>query len=151
MTASSATAVPGGLAWLLDDLVERVPVARHAVLLSVDGLVVGASSAMAREDAEHLAAASAGLSSLAKGTGRRFGAGAVRQTVIELTDAYLLIASAGPGACLAILTGPETDLGLLAYETELLVARVGPHLAAPARSGPAGADRGESRETGPGR
>lgn len=130
----TAAEVSGGLDWLLDDLIDRVPVARHAVLLSVDGLVIAASSGMPREDADHLAAAAAGLSSLARGTGRRFSAGEVRQTIVELTEAYLLIAAAGPGACLAVFTGPETDLGLLAYEAELLVVRVGPHMSAPVRS-----------------
>jgi predicted regulator of Ras-like GTPase activity (Roadblock/LC7/MglB family) len=129
----SETAVVESLDWLLDDLVERVPAARYAVLLSVDGLVLGASATIGREESEHLAAAAAGLASLARGTGRRFAAGALRQTIVELTDAYLLVSAAGPGACLAVFTAPDTDLGLLAYEAELMVARVGEHLSAPVR------------------
>ena len=127
------SAVAESLDWLLDDLVERVPAARYAVLLSVDGLVLGACAAMGRDEAEHLAAAAAGLASLARGTGRRFAAGELRQTIVELAGAYVLVSAAGPGACLAVMTTPETDLGLLAYEAELLVARVGEHLTAPVR------------------
>ena len=42
------------LTWLLDDLVERVPTVQQAVVLSADGLLMGASSGLRREDAEHL-------------------------------------------------------------------------------------------------
>ena len=36
---------PADLAWLLDDLVERVPTAEQAVVLSADGLLMAASRA----------------------------------------------------------------------------------------------------------
>src|SRR5882757_2021964 len=62
--------VSNGLAWLLDDLTQRVPHVRHAVVLSNDGLVTGASGELDRPTAEHLAAVSSGFHSLAKG-GRR--------------------------------------------------------------------------------
>jgi len=133
VTSTDVPAAVEGLDWLLDDLIERLPMARHAVLLSVDGLVLGSSGALARDEADHLAAAAAGLASLARGTGRRFNAGELRQTIVELTGAYLLVSAAGPGACLAILANPEADLGLLAYEAELLVVRVGPHMSARVR------------------
>ena len=68
----------GELDWLLDDLVLRVNEVRHAVVLSNDGLAVGASTDLKREDAEHLAAVASGFHSLAKGAGRHFGAGGVR-------------------------------------------------------------------------
>lgn len=57
----------GELDWLLDDLVMRVTEVRHAVVLSNDGLAVGASTDLRREDAEHLAAVASGFHSLAKG------------------------------------------------------------------------------------
>ncbi|CAM5250782.1 hypothetical protein SCHAM137S_05608 [Streptomyces chartreusis] len=60
----------GELDWLLDDLVLRVSEVRHAVVLSNDGLAVGASTELRREDAEHLAAVASGFHSLAKGAGR---------------------------------------------------------------------------------
>lgn len=65
----------GELDWLLDDLVLRVAEVRHAVVLSNDGLAVGSSTGLRREDAEHLAAVASGFHSLAKGAGRHFGAG----------------------------------------------------------------------------
>ncbi|MFD0417647.1 roadblock/LC7 domain-containing protein [Streptomyces sp. NPDC127108] len=122
-----------GLGWLLDDLTKRVEHVRHALVLSNDGLVTGASSGLAREDAEHLAAVSSGLHSLAKGSGRHFHAGNVRQTMIEFDDAVLFVTAAGDGSCLCVLSSAQADIGQVAYEMTLLVNRVGEHLGVGAR------------------
>ncbi|MEU7282407.1 roadblock/LC7 domain-containing protein [Streptomyces sp. NPDC045431] len=122
-----------GLDWLLDDLTQRVAYIRHALVLSNDGLVTGASSGLAREDAEHLAAVSSGLHSLARGSGRHFGAGNARQTMVEFDDAMLFVTAAGEGSCLCVLSAAEADVGQVAYEMTLLVNRVGEHLAVAAR------------------
>ncbi|WP_338693983.1 roadblock/LC7 domain-containing protein [Streptomyces sp. Q6] len=123
----------GELDWLLDDLVLRVTELRHAVVLSNDGLAVGASGGLGREDAEHLAAVASGFNSLAKGTGRHFGTGAVRQTMVEMDDGFLFVAAAGDGSCLAVLSTVTADIGLVAYEMARLVKRVGEHLYTPSR------------------
>ncbi len=117
------------LGWLLDDLAERVENIRHVLVLSNDGLVTGTSTGLRREDAEHLAAVSSGLHSLAKGSGRHFGAGQVRQTMIEFDDAILFVTAAGPGSCLCVLSAAEADIGQIAYEMTLLVNRVGEQIA----------------------
>ncbi|MEU1015464.1 MULTISPECIES: roadblock/LC7 domain-containing protein [unclassified Streptomyces] len=122
-----------GLGWLLDDLTRRMEHVRHALVLSNDGLVTGASSDLEREDAEHLAAVSSGLHSLAKGSGRHFRAGNVRQTMIEFDDAVLFVTAAGDGSCLCVLSSAEADIGQVAYEMTLLVNRVGEHLGVGAR------------------
>ncbi|MGA4838112.1 roadblock/LC7 domain-containing protein [Streptomyces sp. G45] len=122
-----------GLGWLLDDLTKRVEHVRHALVLSNDGLVTGASSDLQREDAEHLAAVSSGLHSLAKGSGRHFHAGNVRQTMIEYDDAVLFVTAAGEGSCLCVLSSAQADIGQVAYEMTLLVNRVGEHLGVDAR------------------
>ena len=118
----------GGLNWLLDDLVERVTSIRKAVVLSGDGLATGASKELTREDGEHLAAVASGFHSLAKGVGRHFHAGAVRQTVVELEEAFLFVTAAGDGSCLAVLADSDADIGQVAYEMTLLVRKVGTHL-----------------------
>ncbi|MHC5258105.1 roadblock/LC7 domain-containing protein [Streptomyces sp. UC4497] len=123
-----------GLGWLLDDLTQRVEHVRHALVLSNDGLVTGASTGLRREDAEHLAAVSSGLHSLAKGSGRYFGTGGVRQTMVEFDDAVLFVTAAGQGSCLCVLSAAEADIGQVAYEMTLLVHRVGEHLTVGARN-----------------
>jgi predicted regulator of Ras-like GTPase activity (Roadblock/LC7/MglB family) len=123
-----------GLDWLLDDLTERVDHIRHALVLSNDGLVTGASSGLAREDAEHLAAVASGLQSLARGSGRHFKAGQPRQTMVEFDEALLFVTAAGDGSCLCVLSTAEADVGQIAYEMTLLVNRVGEHLGIAARN-----------------
>ncbi len=92
-TATSKTS--GELNWLLDDLVDRVASISKAIVLSGDGLATGASKDLTREDSEHLAAVASGFHSLAKGVGRHFEAGSVRQTVVELEEAFLFVTAAG--------------------------------------------------------
>jgi predicted regulator of Ras-like GTPase activity (Roadblock/LC7/MglB family) len=128
------------LDWLLDELIERVPSARQAIVLSSDGLLIGASSDLSREDGEHMAAMAAGFQSLARSATRHFKAGAVRQTVVEMDEAFLFVTAAGQGACLAVLSDSDADIGLIAYEMAMLVIRVGQSLSTPARQSAVPAD-----------
>ncbi|MBT2469243.1 roadblock/LC7 domain-containing protein [Streptomyces sp. ISL-66] len=129
----------GPLNWLLDELVDKVASIRKAVVLSGDGLPTGNSKDLTREDSEHLAAVASGFHSLAKGVGRHFDSGKVRQTVVELDEAFLFVMAAGDGSCLAVLADSESDVGQVAYEMTLMVKRVGDHLATAPRTGlPAG-------------
>jgi predicted regulator of Ras-like GTPase activity (Roadblock/LC7/MglB family) len=123
----------GNLDWLLDDLLHRVPSAQQAIVLSADGLLIGKSGTMHRDDAEHLSAVGSGLQSLARGASRHFSGGNVRQTLVEMDNAFLLVTAAGSGACLAVLADAEADLGLLAYELNLLVKQVGTYLSSQPR------------------
>jgi predicted regulator of Ras-like GTPase activity (Roadblock/LC7/MglB family) len=126
----------GQLDWLLDDLVARVTHIDQAVILSRDGLAIGASGGLSRDDAEYLAAVAAGFQSLARGAGQHFGGGAVRQTVVEMDAAFLFVTAAGEGSCLAVLAGAGVDAGLVAYEMTVLVKRVGEHLGVNPRPAP---------------
>lgn len=138
MTAPKATDArthtKGELNWLLDDLVDRVSSISKAVVLSGDGLPTGVSKDLTREDSEHLAAVASGFHSLAKGVGRHFAAGGVRQTMVELEDAFLFVTAAGEGSCLAVLSDADSDIGQVAYEMTLLVKRVGVHLGSAPRT-----------------
>jgi predicted regulator of Ras-like GTPase activity (Roadblock/LC7/MglB family) len=103
-------------------------------VLSSDGLLIAASTKLSREDGDHLSAVAAGFQSLARGAGRHFGGGAVRQTIIEMESAFLFVTAAGSGACLAVLATEDADVGLIAYEMAMLVSRVGQYLSTPVRA-----------------
>ena len=64
-----------------------------------------------------------------------FNGGAVRQTIVEMDDAFLFVTAAGQGACLAVLSAADSDIGVIAYEMAMLVTRVGQYLTAPSRNG----------------
>jgi len=126
------------LGWLLDDLVARVAQIDKALILSRDGLAIGASNGFTREDAEHLSAVAAGFQSLARGAGQHFGGGRIRQTIVEMDNVFLFVTAAGEGSCLAVLSPATADVGLIAYEMAILVKRVGPHLSVLPRPASAG-------------
>lgn len=121
------------LTWLLSSLVQAVPGARQALLLSSDGLAkywYGLDT----DEAAVLAAMASGLCSVARSVGTRFGDGdGVRQVVAELNGVMMFVTTAGPGAVLAVLAGAEADAGVLGYEMGQLVKRVPSHLATPPR------------------
>ena len=121
------------LSWLLEDLASRVEHFRKAVILSRDGLAIASTSGLRRDEAERLSALAAGVQSLARGAGEHFSLGEVRQTIIELEQAFLFVTAAGYGSCLAVMCPASADAGLIAYEMAMLVKRAGPHLVAQPR------------------
>src|SRR3712207_5153766 len=122
------------LEWCLRDVVGRVVGVRHAVVLSADGLLVGRSGALSKEDDAHLSAVASAFQSLARGAGRQFGGGRVRQAIVEMEHAFLFVPAAGEGTCLAVLGEQDADVGLIAYEMNLLVKQVGSVLNAAPRT-----------------
>jgi predicted regulator of Ras-like GTPase activity (Roadblock/LC7/MglB family) len=131
---TNATSRTRNLSWLLDDLVERVPPIQQSIVLSADGLLMAGSKDLGRDDAEYLSAVAAGFQSLARGAGRQFKGGPVRQTIVEMESKFLFVTAAGQGACLAVLTETGCDIGVVAYEMAMLVTRVGQYLTSPART-----------------
>jgi predicted regulator of Ras-like GTPase activity (Roadblock/LC7/MglB family) len=124
---------PATMDWVVDDLVRRVEGISQAVVLSRDGLTLGASQGLGREDADHLSAVAAGLQSLAREAAQWFGGGQLRQTIIEMETAIVFAIEAGEGTCLAALCSADAKPGLIAYELGKLVKRIGRHLAADSR------------------
>ena len=130
----SQTGQTATMSWVLDDLVRRVDGIRQAVVLSRDGLTLGSSHGLSREDAEHLAAVAAGMQSLARGAARRFDGGHTRQSIIHMDRAMLFVMAAAQGSCLAVLSPADADHGLIAYEMAMLVKRLGQYLSANPRA-----------------
>ncbi|MFF1451001.1 roadblock/LC7 domain-containing protein [Streptomyces sp. NPDC058274] len=127
------------LDWLLDGLVDQIPEIRCAIVLSGDGLLIGKSKDLRRDDAEHLSAVGSGMHSLARGVARHFNGGEVQQTVIQMDKAFLFVTAAGSGARLAAIASEEVDVGMMAFEMGTLVKQVGKYLsAAPRIQGPPG-------------
>ncbi|CAO5259624.1 MULTISPECIES: roadblock/LC7 domain-containing protein [unclassified Frankia] len=116
------------MSWLLNNLVKKVPEVTYVIALSSDGLLLATSYGMDRTTADQLAAVASGFNSLARGAGRFFGGGSVRQTIVEMDEGFLFVTAVGDGSCLAILSSPGADIGLIAYEMALLVTRVGEFL-----------------------
>jgi len=122
------------LRWLLEQFAERVVGVDAAVLLSADGLLLARMSSMPVAEAELLSATASALTGLARSAGRQFDRGAAHQTAVEMDGGYLLVATAGQGSSLAVLTAADADLGQVVFEMQLLVRRVGDHLGVATRA-----------------
>ncbi|MET8585209.1 roadblock/LC7 domain-containing protein [Streptomyces collinus] len=135
------------LSWMLEDIVHNVPKARHAVLLSADGLPRGSTDGMERKDVGTISAAMAGMQSLSRATSHFAGPGEDRQwnqTIIEFSHGWIFLIGAGQGAYLAAAAAPDVDMQQISFRMHRLVARLGNNLTSPPRvtaedgDGPAG-------------
>ena len=123
------------LNWLLDDVVNRVVGAQNAIVLSADGLLIGKSAGMSKDDSDQLSAIASSLQSLAKGVSKQFNRGPVLQNMIEMERGYLFVSAAGAGACLAVLAADNVDVEMIAYEMSRRVKRVGDYMVSAPREG----------------
>jgi uncharacterized protein len=143
MVVTAAGTIDGRqLDWLLVDFVRSTAGTRHALVVSADGLRLAASEDVSEALGDQLAAVTSGLLSLAQGVAQSFGAGPVRQTIVEMAGGYLFVTSISEGSMLAVFAERTCDMGMIGYEMTLLAARVG-HMLTPSRRGaaPGPADR----------
>jgi predicted regulator of Ras-like GTPase activity (Roadblock/LC7/MglB family) len=120
------------LSWMLDDIVNNVPKARHAVLLSADGLPRGATDGMAQKDVRTISAAMAGMQSLSRATSHFAGPGEDRQwnqTIIEFSHGWIFLIGAGQGAYLAAAAEHDADIEEFTARLHQAVPRLDTHLA----------------------
>ncbi|MEU9186960.1 roadblock/LC7 domain-containing protein [Streptomyces sp. NPDC048484] len=124
------------LAWLVQGLLARTPGARHALVLSRDGLKLCRTPELSADQADQLAAIAAGIQSLSHGASLQFGdgTGGVRSAMTEFYGGILFIVEAGQGAHLAVVTAEEADAGLVGHNMGELVEQLGEHLSAPPRT-----------------
>lgn len=115
----------GQFGWLVNNFVQNTPGAAHAVVVSVDGLLLTASDRLPTERAEQMAAIVAGIVSLNLGAAKVLGAESVVRAVVEMDAGALLLTSIRDGSCLAVLAARDCDIAQVAYEMTVLVDQVG--------------------------
>jgi uncharacterized protein len=123
MTQLSADA--RNLNWLVGNFARATPGVAHAMVVSADGLPVAVSERLDRPRADQLAAIASGLASLTIGASRCFGGGLVKQTVVEMEGGFMFVMSISDGSCLTVLAASTCNVGVVAYEMAVLVARAG--------------------------
>ncbi len=115
----------GQFGWLVNNFVENVPGVAHAVVVSVDGLLLTGSARLPVDRAEQMAAIAAGIVSLNLGAAKVLGADRVIRAVVEMDGGALLLTSIKDGSCLAVLAVRDCDIAQVAYEMTVLVDQVG--------------------------
>ena len=122
---SQLSADARNLNWLVGNFAKATPGVAHAMVISADGLPVAISERLDRARADQLAAIGSGLASLTIGASRCFGGGLVKQCVVEMEGGFMFIMSISDGSCLAVLAALNCNVGVVAYEMAVLVARAG--------------------------
>ncbi|GHA25715.1 dynein regulation protein LC7 [Streptomyces tauricus] len=132
---SSTSTTEEKLGWLVQGLLARTPGARHALVLSRDGLKLCSTPELSVDQADHLAAIAAGIQALSHGASLQFGDGTgdVRSAMTEFYGGILFIVEAGEGAHLALVTTEEADTGIVGHNMGQLVEQLDGHLSAPPR------------------
>lgn len=127
--------VDGDLDWLLEKLIEKTPGARHALVLSRDGLKLCRSSSLSVDQADQLAAIASGIQSLSHSASAEFGdgTGGARQAMTEFHGGLLCIVEAGEGAHLAVVADEDADVGVIGHNMDELVEQLGEYLSSPPR------------------
>ena len=110
----------------LNEFVDEVPGVTHAVAVSCDGLLIGRSRRLPRDEADRVAAIGAGLVSLLRGAAKHFQAGSVVSNMTELDGGFMFTMSTSSGASLLALAGRQCDIGKVGHELTKLINRVGP-------------------------
>ncbi|GAB2835995.1 roadblock/LC7 domain-containing protein [Streptomyces sp. NPDC054796] len=123
------------LSWMLDSALE-VPGARHAILVSADGLLMARSNDVERDQADTVAAAMSGMQSLSRTVagfcdprpGLEW-----RQTLVEFNGGWVFLISAGEGAYLALSASADVDMADITFRMQQLVGQLGKVLTTPPR------------------
>jgi predicted regulator of Ras-like GTPase activity (Roadblock/LC7/MglB family) len=121
---------------MLDSALE-VPEARHAILVSADGLLMARSKDVGKDHADTIAAAMSGMQSLSR-TVADFCDGQSnrarwRQTLVEFDHGWVFLISAGEGAYLAVSASPDVDMAEITFRMQQLVGQLGKALTSPPR------------------
>jgi uncharacterized protein len=113
------------LTWLIGNFAKTTPRVAHAMVVSTDGLPIAVSERLDRAKADQLAAIASGLASLTQGAAHLLDRGLVKQTVVEMEGGFMFVMSISDGSCLTVLAASSCNVGVVAYEMAVLVARAG--------------------------
>jgi predicted regulator of Ras-like GTPase activity (Roadblock/LC7/MglB family) len=125
----------GSLDWMLTEFTRDTPGVDLAVVLSADGLRLATSPGVSEDLGDQIAAAAAGLDSLARGAARLLGDGKLTQSILEMEAGYLFISAIDRGATLVVHAARGCDMGLVGYEMAMLASRAGHALTPGPRTG----------------
>ncbi|MEU8544794.1 roadblock/LC7 domain-containing protein [Streptomyces sp. NPDC048717] len=119
------------LEWILNELVE-FPAARHAVVLSADGLCMVRSKKTDRDQADRIAATASGLQSLSGAAAGFVGedAGPWQQSMVQYRGGMLFLVAAGAGSHLVASAGGDVDITAFADAMAKTIQRLGTEFAA---------------------
>jgi predicted regulator of Ras-like GTPase activity (Roadblock/LC7/MglB family) len=124
-TSGVLSSAAQNVSWMLDHFVRETAEVEQVIGVSSDGLLMAMSVQMDRGDADKLGATVSGMTTLANSASRLLNKGGLTQVITEFAGGYLMASLISGRACLGVVTSRHCDLGLVGYETAMLVERVG--------------------------
>lgn len=125
MNAQTLSEGARSFSWLLNGFVDKTSGVSDAVAVSSDGLLMAMSSTLDRASAEQLAAIISGMVSLGNGASGCFGFDGLEQVIVAMRKGFLFVSAISDGSCLGVVATKGCDIGLVGYQTTLLVERAG--------------------------
>lgn len=125
----AATYYASSLNSLLAGMLARTPGAVHAVMSTVDGVIVAVSAGLPPARAEQLATIGAGLLSIADGAGQMMSTGGPRHVLVEMHDGLLLSAPIAPRVGLTVLATSDAERERLGFEVGQFAGHIAPLVA----------------------
>ena len=125
MTDMTLSEEARSFSWLLNGFVEKTAGVTDAVAVSSDGLLMAMSSSLPRPGAEQLAAIISGMVSLGNGASGCFGFDGLEQVIVTMRRGFLFVSSISDGSNIGVVAQRGCDIGLVGYQTTLLVERAG--------------------------
>ncbi|MCM2413313.1 MULTISPECIES: roadblock/LC7 domain-containing protein [unclassified Streptomyces] len=115
------------VSWVLEPLLV-LPHVVHALVLSGDGLVKGASPNLAREAREGASAMMSALQGAARAVAISLSGDSgtrLRQVVVDTDSGFVFAIPAGSNTVLAVFARREVDMGVVAHHMQIQVATLG--------------------------
>ncbi|MFD7921367.1 roadblock/LC7 domain-containing protein [Streptomyces sp. NPDC059740] len=128
------------MSWVLEPLME-LPHVEHAIVLSGDGLVRGASAGLDREAGEGASAMMSALQGAARSVAAAFSGNSdprLRQVVVDTDEGYVFAIPAGANTVLCVFARPQVDMGVVTHYMQIQVSTLGRKVM-----------HSETRDTGP--
>jgi predicted regulator of Ras-like GTPase activity (Roadblock/LC7/MglB family) len=125
MSSSTLSEGARSFSWLLNGFVDKTAGVTDAVAVSSDGLLMAMSSSLDRASAEQMAAIISGIVSLGNGASGCFGFDGLEQVIVAMRRGFLFVSAISDGSCLGVVANKGCDIGLVGYQTTLLVERAG--------------------------
>jgi predicted regulator of Ras-like GTPase activity (Roadblock/LC7/MglB family) len=121
---------PQDFAWLVDNFAMSTPGVTHALIVSSDGLPLIASTGLAPDLADPLAAMTSGIISIGNNIAGQIGESGCEQVMLKFPSGHFLFMGIGTLAGFAVLVEEGANLGVVGHQMARLVDSVG-HLLTP--------------------
>jgi predicted regulator of Ras-like GTPase activity (Roadblock/LC7/MglB family) len=113
------------LNWLIEQLTKEMPGITHALVVSLDGLLLAHTGSLSRDNADQLAALTSGVLGISRQYGNFLQLGETENLMIRYPHGHMAFMRISDTAGLCVAARPGTDMRILAHAMTRFVQSVG--------------------------